>query len=93
MISIITDSYIKENPSQLNDPRWKGFVKNAEGINYMVDFVGLAKKQLLDAGVKKENIFESGIDTVKDKRFYSHVRDGSKDLKYQGRFACVVGIR
>lgn len=117
------ESFIKENPSQLNDPRWKEYVtachpdpEPAEGEGsqrilhgvyteckrsvqndnvrdyYMVDPVGFTKKQLLDAGVKKENIFDCGIDTVKDKRFFSHVRDCNNHISRQGRFACVVGM-
>lgn len=58
---------------------------------YKVDFVGLCRKQLIDAGVKEKNIFESGIDTIKDTRFFSHFRDAKKNPKNQGRFACVVG--
>lgn len=118
------ESFIKENPSQLNDPRWKEYItachpdpELAEGEGsqrilhgvyteckrsvqndnvrdyYMVDLVGFTKKQLLDAGIKKENIIDCGIDTVKDKRFFSHVRDCNNHISRQGRFACVVGLK
>lgn len=87
------DSFVKENPSQISDPMWQPFLEKTNDSLYKVDFVGLCKKQLLDAGVVNRNIFESKIDTVKDANFYSHLRDGKKDKALQGRFACVVGIK
>lgn len=87
------DSFIKKNPNQEKDPRWRSFLETAGANIYKVDLVGFTKKQLVDAGVRKENIFESGIDTVKDKRFFSHVRENSLPLEKQGRFACIVGIK
>ena len=88
------DSYILENPSQVNDPKWKGFVTVQDGDRsmYEVDFVGLCKKQLKDVGVSEKNIYDCGVDTIKDKRFFSHYRDKVKPLNEQGRFACVVGL-
>jgi polyphenol oxidase len=85
------DSFIKENPSQLGDPKWQDFLEKVEGNKYKVDFVGLIKKQLEDCGVMRKNIFDCGIDTVKDKRFYSHYRDSEKTGS-EGRFASVVGL-
>ncbi len=58
-----------------------------------IDFVGLARKQLVDVGVQDTNIFDCGIDTIKDKRFFSHYRDKKLGKSDQGRFACVVGFR
>lgn len=87
------DSFIKENPSQKNDPRWEGFIEKVGLNQYSIDLVGFTKKQLTDVGVKEENIFESGIDTVKDERFFSHVREGDGPINKQGRFACVVGLK
>jgi YfiH family protein len=89
----LKDSFIKESPSQIDDPMWQVFLEEVGNDKYKVDFVGLCKKQLLNAGIKENNILESGIDTVKDKRFFSHHRDSGKDLRKQGRFACVVGIK
>lgn len=87
------ESFIKVDPSQKNDPRWEQYMKNIEGEKYEVDLLGFTKKQLLDAGVRKENVYVSEIDTVKDKRFFSHVREGSLPIVKQGRFACVVGLK
>ena len=87
------ESFVKENPEQFDDPRWRGFIEKVEGDNYSIDLVGFTKKQLLDSGIKKENIIDCGIDTVKDKRFFSHVRDCNNHISRQGRFACVVGLK
>lgn len=86
------NSFVKKNPLQKNDPRWREFLNKVEG-EYEVDFVGFAKRQLAEGGVKKENIFESNIDTVGSSRFFSHVRDNNLPLAQQGRFACVAGIK
>lgn len=59
---------------------------------YRIDFVAMCIKQLTDAGVKGKNIFDCGIDTVKDKRFFSHFRDSKIRKGDHGRFACVVGM-
>lgn len=87
------ESFVKEDPLQLNDPKWREFLKHRNNNSYEIDLIGFTKKQLIDAGVKKENIFESGIDTVKDKRFFSHYREGMLPIEKQGRFACVVGLK
>ncbi len=89
----LKNSYVKENPPQVNRLKWKDFMIPLGNNKYKIDFVGLCKKQLLDMGVNKNNIFESGIDTISDLRFYSHYRDKELPLNKQGRFACVVGIR
>lgn len=86
------DSFIKDHPSQKDDPKWQPFLEKITNNRYKIDFVGLLKKQLLDSGVKIKNIFDCGIDTVKDERFFSHVREGKLSLEKQGRFATVVGL-
>lgn len=86
------ESFIKEDPFQKNDLRWRDFMVRIKGDMYEVDLVDFAKKQLIESGVLKENIFESGINTAKDGRFFSHVRDGNLPIGQQGRFACIVGL-
>ena len=60
---------------------------------YKVDFVGLCKKQLVESGIKRKNILDCGIDTIKDSRFFSHYREKGMDIGKQGRFACIVGLK
>lgn len=87
------ESFIKENPAQLNDQRWKGFIAKVSDDNYSVDLVGFTKKQLISEGLLEENIIDCGVDTVTDKRFFSHVRECKNHISRQGRFACVVGMK
>jgi YfiH family protein len=87
------ESFIKKDPMQKDDPRWKKFIRHIECDKYSVDLVSFAIKQLVDLGVSKDKIFESGVDTVKDEKFYSHVRDTNRHISRQGRFACIAGIR
>lgn len=85
------ESFIKESPAQKSDPRWNGYI-NKVGPYYQVDLLGFTKKQLMETGVLEENIYVSDVDTVKDERFFSHVRECNLPIEQQGRFACVVGI-
>ena len=93
------ESFIKENPAQKDDPRWKDFIDRVWPCQYgkrdvyKVDLLGFTKKQLIDAGIPAKNIYVSGVDTVKDKRFFSHVREGNLPIEKQGRFACIVGLK
>ena len=86
------DSFIKQNPSQKDDPKWKPFLEKISDDLYKIDVVGLCKKELVDVGVLAKNIFDCGIDTAQDVRFFSHVRDKDLPKRNQGRFACVVGM-
>ena len=90
---VYKESFIKENPSQIGDPEWKGFIKLLKNNIYSVDLLGFTKKQLLECGIFQENIFESGIDTAKNNNFFSHIREGKLPIDKQGRFACVVGLK
>lgn len=87
------ESFVKENPSQKDDPKWKEYLTKVGDDKYQIGLVGFVKQQLIDAGVKKENIIDSEIDTVQDERFFSHVREHDLPLEKQGRFACVVGLK
>jgi len=90
---VYKESFAKENPSQMCDLGWKGYIKLIRDNIYSIDLVGFTKKQLLECGVLQENIFESGIDTAKNNNFFSHIRDGKLPIVRQGRFACVVGLK
>ncbi|KKQ25665.1 MAG: Multi-copper polyphenol oxidoreductase, laccase [Candidatus Woesebacteria bacterium GW2011_GWA1_37_8] len=86
------ENYIKENPGQINDVRWKDFLEEVGDGKFKVDVSGFCRHQLLDSGVLNSNIYDSGIDTVTDNRFFSHYRQNILPHDKQGRFACVVGL-
>jgi polyphenol oxidase len=87
------NSYIKENPSQLKDSKWKNYLSEVNLNTYKIDFIGLFKAQLMGLGVKKSNIFDCNIDTARDHRFYSHLISIKENGANEGRFACVVGMK
>lgn len=89
------DSYIKKGSEieMKEDMKWKDFLIKKNKDEYKIDFVSLCKKQLLDSGIKRENIFDCGVDTIIDRRFFSHFRDRKKSRRDEGRFACLVGLQ
>lgn len=91
--SVYKNSFIKEKPVQINDPRWLPFINKLDGEKYSIDLINFTKKQLTDSGILLKNIFESNIDTGKDKRFFSHVREHNLPSEKQGRFVCIVGLK
>ena len=87
------DDFIKSSPLQKDDPKWQPFLEKVGDDTYKVDVVGLCKKQLIDSGVLNKNIIDCGINTTRDNRFFSHVREGNKPISQQGRFACVIALK
>ncbi|OGM10042.1 hypothetical protein A2159_00360 [Candidatus Woesebacteria bacterium RBG_13_34_9] len=87
------DSFIKKSPSQIDDLKWKKFLEPMGNMVFKVDFLGLCKEQLVNGGVKEENIFDCYIDTARNNNFFSHTRERELPLNQQGRFACIVGIK
>lgn len=87
------DSFIKENPSQVRSEKWKDFLEKVGDKEYKVDIPGLVKRQLTGSGILTKNIIDCGIDTVKDQRFFSHMREKNQPLEKQGRFCCLVGLK
>lgn len=69
-----------------------GFGPAARVPEYFKDFVGECRKQLLDCGILQSRLFDCGINTMTDKRFFSHRKDANEGKKDAGRFACVVGL-
>ena len=71
---------------------WKDFVRQERDGKFWVDVAGHNRRQLLDMGVKENNIYTSSIDTFTSLEYFSHyrsVRTGEKE----GRFATVVGMK
>jgi len=91
--AIHKESYIFEDLVQKKSPEWKPYVEKIKGGGFTVDLIGYTKEQLLSTGLNPKKIFESGVDTAKDQRFYSHYRDSRSHAGDSGRFVCVVGLR
>ncbi len=89
-IKIYIGSCIKRKNYQYNQyPKWATNKKvwkesiTKEGNIYYIDLVSSIKSQLIEEGIKEENIKESPIDTYSNKNYYSHtkeIRDNEKDI-------------
>ena len=91
--AIHKESYIFDDLLQKNSKEWRKYVKKLRDGRLSVDLIGYTKEQLTIFGINPNNIFNSGVDTAKDQRFYSHYRDSRSNAGDSGRFVCVVGLR
>jgi YfiH family protein len=90
--SITAKSHILKDPIQKRDRPWQKYLTNLSNGTTAIDIVAYNRQQLRDAGIAKNHIIVSGIDTATDKRFFSHYRS-QRTREKEGRFACVVGIK
>ena len=71
---------------------WKDFVRQERDGKFWVDVAGHNRRQLLDMGVKENNIYTSSIDTFTSLEYFSHYRS-VRTGENEGRFATVVGMK
>lgn len=93
--SITVDSHIVQDPFQKDDPVWQPFLRHLDDGRTAIDAIGYSIHQLKEAGVPKDKIFQSHIDTAKDPRFFSHhqFKYITNNLEEKGLFACLVGLK
>lgn len=70
---------------------FEGFIGKLKDGKRSIDIVGYNAEKLVSAGVKPKNIEISGIDTGRDKNFFSHYRS-RRDGEPEGRMATVAGM-
>lgn len=63
-------------------------VKKAKGEKFLLDVRGRIKEQLIELGVKAENIDVSDICTISDKNYHSYRRDSDAS----GRMSAFIGM-
>lgn len=85
------ESYIRENPSQKDNPAWQPYLEKVDENRFLIDLVGYNKTQLIESGIPEENIEISDIDTATSKEFFSHDRS-IRSGEPEGRFAVVAGM-
>lgn len=90
---IYKESYLLQNPKQKDDPKWRDFIKKTVNGLFSIDIIGYNVKRLLEAGIPKENILMSGIDTASSQEYFSHRRSDEEKQKKEARFATVVGVK
>ncbi len=83
------ESYLFKDVTQKDDPEWKPYLNILENGMTSVDLAGFIKNHLIGAGIPTKNITDCGIDTAKDKNYFSHYRS-VRSGEPEGRFATVV---
>lgn len=84
-------SYVHKDPSQNRRENWKPFLQDLPDGQTAIDIVGYNVQQTIDAGIPKENIEVSDINTAVSDDFFSHYRS-KRTGEPEGRFAAVVGM-
>ena len=85
-------SYRFPNPLQRGlRKEWELFLDHSTAGFTAIDVVGYNRRQLIDAGIREENISVSDVDTITSRDFFSHYRAQRAGEK-EGRFAAAVGI-
>ena len=82
------ESYLVQNPSQKDDPKWAPFLEEAMGF-MKVDLVGFNLEALTNTGIPSENISISPEDTVVSPEYFSH-RHSTLSGKPEDRFVTVA---
>lgn len=77
--------YDKYPPFATNKTAWKNSIIK-EKDNYYIDLREAIKNQLIEEGIKNENINISPLDTKENKEFYSHCAYKNGDISKNGRF-------
>lgn len=84
-ISKTSYKYDKYPPFVTNKTAWKNSIAKEEDT-YYIDLREAIKNQLIEEGLKKENINISPLDTKENKDFYSHSAYKNGDITKKGRF-------
>lgn len=86
------ESYRFDDPLQKElNAGWEPFLDRSVAGSTAIDVLGYNERQLLNAGIRKENLFASAVDTIMSRDFFSHYRS-RKTGEREGRFAAVVGM-
>jgi hypothetical protein len=85
------DSYLIEDPEQKGSPEWQPFLMGMPDGRTTVDLVGYNIEQMVQAGIRRENIEVSPVDTAASPQFFSHYRS-VRTGEPENRFVTVIGI-
>lgn len=73
-------------------PEWQEYIQNEKNNWKSLNLSGFIKDQLVEAGIKRENIESVKICTCCSKDYFSHLRS-LQTGEPEGRFATIIGIR
>ena len=85
------ESYIKQNVPEQAMPGWREFTTTTTRGSVMIDLLGYNIQQLVGAGIVRDQMSISTIDTAQSDNYYSH-RRSVRNGEPEGRFATVAGI-
>jgi len=74
-------------------PSWRPYLTLLPSGLTAINLTARLGDQLMQAGVKPTNIFDSGLCTAHDNNFFSHYRDQRLNQPDQGRFATLIGLK
>lgn len=80
-----------ESIKQINDLRWQPYIFQ-EGKTFGLDLWRFAEDQLIESGIKKENIYNPQICTFHNNDYFSH-RRAMQTNEPDYRFATVIGLK
>lgn len=90
--SIHKESYILTPPlEQENSSQWQHFLEPTSSGKVKIDLIGFTTQQLVEAGLSKNQMIYSPIDTAKSADFFSHYRS-KRTNEPEGRFATVASL-
>lgn len=76
---------------QSDESAWQPFIhKSGDGVT--VDLPGFVVRQLIGAGIPKEHITVSTVDTAASRDYFSHYRS-ARTGELEGRFVTIMGIK
>lgn len=83
-------SYVYEYFDSKDDPEWKAFYKTGDDGKFYINNIGKSISQLIACGIPEDQIYCDMIDTVTDKRYFSHFRNTKQGVPDEGRFGLVA---
>ncbi len=92
--AIKAESYVfADEPKQAQDPAWQPYLhKNVSGTG--IDLIGFVINRLQAAGVSREHIEKSPVNTAISGSYFSHYRAvRNNDVSDDGRFATICMLR
>ncbi len=81
-----------KNPVQNKLAEWQPYIKNLKNGFKSLNLLNFIEDQLIEAGIKKQNIEAMGLCTSCEPRFFSHFHS-LQTGENEGRFSTIIGLR
>ncbi len=88
--SIRKASYFNDNPVQLHESAWQGYIERSSQ-GYHMDVFGYVRDQFFASGVMHSNVQASTTDVAQSHHYFSHFREKQND-QIAGRFAVICTL-